>query len=255
VTDHNSLNPPSVAIDPGDGTMTDQGKVMMRLRDVTKTYKMGKVDVRALKGVTLDIDRGDWVAIMGPSGSGKSTLLHILGCLDSPTSGSYELGGVDVSSMSEDRLADVRNREIGFVFQSFNLLARASALKQVMLPMQYQRRNPVSRPERRELAEAALDLVGLSDRANHQPAELSGGQQQRVAMARALVTNPSILMADEPTGNLDSKAGDEVMDIVARLHEERGITVVTVTHEPDIAARARRVIRLLDGRIEEDFRQ
>jgi len=255
VTDHNSLNPPSVAIDPGDGTMTDQGKVMMRLRDVTKTYKMGKVDVRALKGVSLDIDRGDWVAIMGPSGSGKSTLLHILGCLDSPTSGSYELGGVDVSSMSEDRLADVRNREIGFVFQSFNLLARASALKQVMLPMQYQRRNPVSRPERRELAEAALDLVGLSDRANHQPAELSGGQQQRVAMARALVTNPSILMADEPTGNLDSKAGDEVMDIVARLHEERGITVVTVTHEPDIAARARRVIRLLDGRIEEDFRQ
>ncbi|MFN2251676.1 MAG: ABC transporter ATP-binding protein, partial [Anaerolineae bacterium] len=142
-----------------------------------------------------------------------------------------------------------------FVFQSFNLLARASALKQVMLPMQYQRRNPVSRPERRELAEAALDLVGLSDRANHQPAELSGGQQQRVAMARALVTHPSILMADEPTGNLDSKAGDEVMDIVARLHEERGITVVTVTHEPDIAARARRVIRLLDGRIEEDFRQ
>ena len=255
MTDHNSLNPPSVAIDPGDGTMTDQGKVMMRLRDVTKTYKMGKVDVRALKGVSLDIDRGDWVAIMGPSGSGKSTLLHILGCLDSPTSGSYELGGVDVSSMSEDRLADVRNREIGFVFQSFNLLARASALKQVMLPMQYQRRNPVSRPERRELAEAALDLVGLSDRANHQPAELSGGQQQRVAMARALVTNPSILMADEPTGNLDSKAGDEVMDIVARLHEERGITVVTVTHEPDIAARARRVIRLLDGRIEEDFRQ
>jgi putative ABC transport system ATP-binding protein len=226
--------------------------LVISIADVTKVYQMGEVQVHALRGVSMEVAAGDWVAIMGPSGSGKSTMLHIMGCLDIPTTGSYQLNGVEVSRMSEDELAAVRNREIGFVFQSFNLLARASALKQVMLPMQYRRDGKLSSAERRERAEAALDLVGLADRMNHHPTELSGGQQQRVALARALVNEPSIIMADEPTGNLDSRSGEEVMDILSRLHQERGLTVVMVTHEESLAARARRTVRLLDGRIETD---
>jgi len=224
---------------------------LIEIRDLTKVYQMGEVEVHALNGVSLDIDQGEWVAIMGPSGSGKSTIMHIIGCLDIPTSGSYILDGVDVSQMVESQLAAVRNHKIGFVFQAYNLLARTSAIKQVMLPMQYSRdgfRTP--RAERRERAEAALEMVELADRMKHRPSELSGGQRQRVAIARALVTDPSILMADEPTGNLDSKSGIEVMEIFHRLHEERGITVVMVTHDEAIGGNAERVIRLFDGRIE-----
>jgi len=188
---------------------------------------------------------------MGPSGSGKSTLMHIVGCLDTPTAGSYVLDGTDVSRMTENQLAAVRNRRIGFVFQSFNLLARASALKQVMLPMQYSRNGArIPRPERRERAEAALEMVGLSDRMAHRPSELSGGQRQRVAIARALVNDPAILMADEPTGNLDTESGAEVLAVFRSLHAQRGITVVMVTHDPGIGAAAQRILRLLDGRIE-----
>ena len=224
---------------------------LIEIRDLTKVYQMGNVKVHALNGVSLDIDHGEWVAIMGPSGSGKSTMMHIVGCLDIPTSGSYVLDGVDVSQMAEGQLAAVRNHKIGFVFQAYNLLARTSAIKQVMLPMQYSRDGfRVPRAERRERAEAALEMVELADRMNHRPSELSGGQRQRVAIARALVTNPSILMADEPTGNLDSKSGIEVMEVFHRLHEERGITVVMVTHDEAIGANAERVIRLFDGRIE-----
>jgi len=224
---------------------------LIEIRDLTKVYQMGEVEVHALNGVSLDIDQGEWVAIMGPSGSGKSTMMHIIGCLDVPTSGSYVLDGVDVSRMVESQLAAVRNHKIGFVFQAYNLLARTSAIKQVMLPMQYSRDGSrVPRSERRERAEAALEAVGLADRMRHRPAELSGGERQRVAIARALVTNPGILMADEPTGNLDSKSGIEVMAVFHRLHEGRGITVVMVTHDEAISADAERVIRLFDGRIQ-----
>ena len=226
---------------------------MIEAENLTKVYRMGEVEVQALRGVSLTIGDGEWVAIMGPSGSGKSTLMHVLSCLDTPTTGTYRLGGVDVSRMRENELAAVRSRQIGFVFQSFNLLARASALKQVMLPLQYRRNGArVPRGERRRRAEAALERVGLGDRMGHQPSELSGGEQQRVAIARALVTNPAILMADEPTGNLDTVAGAEVMEILRRLHEEEGMTVVIVTHDEAIAARAQRVIRLRDGQIVED---
>jgi putative ABC transport system ATP-binding protein len=229
---------------------------LIDLRDVTKTYQMGDVQVHALRGVTLSIASGEWVAIMGPSGSGKSTLLHIMGCLDVPTSGSFRLNGDEVSGLSEDELAALRNRELGFVFQSFNLLARTSAVKQVMLPMQYARRkNNSGDATRRERAEQALRQVGLEDRIEHLPTELSGGQQQRVAIARALINSPSILMADEPTGNLDTKSGAEIMAILSELHRERGITIVTVTHEAVIADQAQRVVRLLDGRIAEDTRR
>ena len=224
---------------------------LIEISDLTKVYAMGQVEVRALRGVSLTIDRGEWVAIMGPSGSGKSTLMHIVGCLDTPTAGSYVLDGTDVSRMTENQLAAVRNRRIGFVFQSFNLLARASALKQVMLPMQYSRNGArIPRPERRERAEAALEMVGLSDRMAHRPSELSGGQRQRVAIARALVNDPAILMADEPTGNLDTESGAEVLAVFRSLHAQRGITVVMVTHDPGIGAAAQRILRLLDGRIE-----
>jgi putative ABC transport system ATP-binding protein len=225
---------------------------LIEIRDLTKIYQMGEVQVNALRGVSLDIDAGEWVAVMGPSGSGKSTLMHIIGCLDTPTAGHYVLDGTDVSAMGENGLAAVRNSKIGFVFQSFNLLARAAAIKQVTLPMQYSRDGArVPRAERRERAEAALALVGLGDRMGHRPSELSGGQRQRVAIARALVTDPHILMADEPTGNLDSQSGAEVMEVFHHLHEARGITVVMVTHDEEIGADAERVVRLRDGQITE----
>lgn len=225
---------------------------LIDIQSVTKVYQMGEVQVHALRGVTLDIVAGEWVAIMGPSGSGKSTLMHIIGCLDTPTSGAYRLDALDVSQMRGNELANVRNRRIGFVFQSFNLLARATALKQVMLPMQYTRDgNRVPVGERRERAMDALAMVGLADRLNHRPSELSGGQRQRVAIARALVNGPSILMADEPTGNLDSTSGSEVMEILHHLHEKEGITIVMVTHDPAIADHADRIVRLMDGRVTE----
>ncbi|OQY16983.1 MAG: macrolide ABC transporter ATP-binding protein [Chloroflexi bacterium] len=221
---------------------------MIEIESITKVYQMGEVQVHALRGVSLSIERGEWVAIMGPSGSGKSTLMHVIGCLDTPTSGAYQLDGVEVAGMDENQLAAVRNRQIGFVFQTFNLLARTSALKQVMLPMQYTRNGArIPLDERARRAREALEMVGLGDRMNHLPTELSGGQQQRVAIARALVNNPAIIMADEPTGNLDSKSGAEVMEILKRLHKERGITVVMVTHDEELGVQAERIVRLYDG--------
>jgi putative ABC transport system ATP-binding protein len=216
--------------------------IMIDIENITKVYQMGETEVRALNGVSLKIEDGDWAAITGPSGSGKSTLMAILGCLDSPTSGTYHLDGTDVAKMRDDQLAAVRNKKIGFVFQQFNLLARTSALENVELPLLYSGFN-----HRREKAQAALEAVGLGDRITHHPNELSGGQQQRVAIARALVTEPSIILADEPTGNLDSKTGKEIMALFAQLHRERGITVIFVTHDPTIAANAHRVIHLMDG--------
>jgi putative ABC transport system ATP-binding protein len=223
---------------------------MIEIENVTKVYLMGEVEVHALRGVSLQIEQGEWAAIMGPSGSGKSTLMHVIGCLDTPTSGVYRLDGVEVGDMHENQLAAVRNQQIGFVFQTFNLLARTSALKQVMLPMQYYRDGQrIPATERKQRAQKALEMVGLADRMDHQPTELSGGQQQRVAIARALVSEPAIIMADEPTGNLDSTSGAEVMEILHRLHEERGLTVVMVTHDEEIGAQAGRIVRLRDGRI------
>jgi putative ABC transport system ATP-binding protein len=215
---------------------------MIEIENITKVYPMGSTEVRALNGVSLTINDGEWVAITGPSGSGKSTLMAILGCLDSPTSGQYRLDSFDVERMNDDQLAAVRNKKIGFVFQQFNLLARTSALENVELPLLYSSRN-----HRREQAQSALEAVGLGDRLNHRPNELSGGQQQRVAIARALVTDPSIVLADEPTGNLDSKTGMEIMELFGELHRTRGITVIFVTHDPSIAANAQRVIKLSDG--------
>jgi len=227
-------------------------KRLIEIADITKVYQMGEVEVHALRGVSLQIARGEWVAIMGPSGSGKSTLMHVIGCLDTPTSGAYRLDGVEVGGMKDDQLAVIRNRQIGFVFQTFNLLARTSALKQVMLPMQYSRDGTwIASSERKQRAQEALEMVGLGDRMDHQPTELSGGQQQRVAIARALVNDPPIIMADEPTGNLDSTSGAEVMEILHRLHREKGITVVMVTHDEEIGAQAERIVRLRDGRISE----
>jgi putative ABC transport system ATP-binding protein len=217
---------------------------MIEIENITKVYKMGEMEVRALDGVSLKIEDGEWTAITGPSGSGKSTLMAILGCLDSPTSGSYHFDGVDVAKMRDDELAAVRNKKIGFVFQQFNLLARTSALENVELPLLYSSIN-----HRRERAKAALEAVGLADRMKHHPNELSGGQQQRVAIARALVTEPSIILADEPTGNLDSKTSAEIMKLFSELHSQRGITVIFVTHDPTIAANAHRVIHLMDGQI------
>jgi putative ABC transport system ATP-binding protein len=221
---------------------------MIDIKNVTKVYQMGEVEVHALRGVSLEIENGEFLTIMGPSGSGKSTLMNLLGCLDSPTEGRYHLHDQDVSTLSDTQLAHIRNKEIGFVFQMFNLLPRTSALRQVELPLMYA---GVGARERRKRARAALEAVGLGDRMGHKPDELSGGQQQRVAVARALVTQPSIIMADEPTGNLDSKSGTEVLCIFQQLNEQ-GITVIFVTHDPEIAAYSRRVIHLRDGLIEQD---
>jgi putative ABC transport system ATP-binding protein len=220
------------------------------VRDVRKTYELGDIAVHALRGVSVRVERGEYVAIMGASGSGKSTLMNILGCLDLPTSGAYLLNGLDVRDVDEDTLSDVRNRFIGFVFQSFNLIPRTRALANVELPLSYA---GVPRVVRRERALAALGAVGLADRINHLPSELSGGQQQRVAVARALVTNPALILADEPTGNLDTTASEEVLGIFERLSQE-GRTIVLITHEDDIAAHAGRVIRVRDGVIIADER-
>jgi putative ABC transport system ATP-binding protein len=222
---------------------------VIELRDVSRTYRISDdVIVHALQGVSVSIERGEYVAIMGSSGSGKSTLMHIAGCLDSPTGGSYLLDGLDVREIDEDDLSDLRNRKIGFVFQSFNLVPRTSALANVELPLTYA---GLGRADRRRRAREALFAVGMEARLDHLPSELSGGQQQRVAVARAIVTNPSLVLADEPTGNLDSHSTAEVLELFAELNDE-GRTVVLITHEPDVAARARRVIRLADGTIVED---
>ncbi len=220
---------------------------VIEIRDITKVYTMGDVEVRALQGASLQIFPGEMVSIMGPSGSGKSTLMNVIGCLDQPTSGAYLLDGQDVSRLSEDELAAVRSRKIGFVFQSFNLLPRTTALQNVELPLIY-----AGGKNRRERAEAALKRVGLGERMHHKPNELSGGQQQRVAIARALINDPAIILADEPTGNLDSKSGAEIMAIFQELNESNGITIVFVTHEPDIAEHTQRIVRLMDGQVEED---
>ena len=223
---------------------------LITLRDVEKTYAMGQDEVRALAGVSVEFDRGEYVAVMGPSGSGKSTLMNIVGCLDTPSAGSYRLNGREIANMEDDELAGIRNQEIGFVFQTFNLLARADALKNVELPLVY---SGLSQAERRERARQALEAVGLADRAQHRPNEMSGGQRQRVAMARALVNQPSILLADEPTGNLDSKTGAEIMGLIDELHA-RGNTILLVTHEEELARRAARVVRVRDGRVVTDTR-
>jgi putative ABC transport system ATP-binding protein len=230
--------------------MTDTTPVIS-IRDLVKTYIVGEVEVRALRGVSLDVQRGEFVSVTGPSGSGKSTLMHILGCLDRPTSGQYFLDGRDVSRMTKDQLAEVRNHKIGFVFQGFNLLSRTTALDNVELPLLY-RAEKVKGPERHRLALEALTLVGLAQRFDHHPNQLSGGQQQRVAIARALITRPSILLADEPTGNLDTRTSIEVMGIFQRLNIERSITVLLITHERDIAEYGTRIISCRDGHIVSD---
>jgi putative ABC transport system ATP-binding protein len=221
---------------------------VIQVTDVLKTYELGGIAVRALRGVSLEIERGEYVAIMGPSGSGKSTLMHILGCLDMPTSGSYRINGVDVRGLDEDDLSDLRNRYIGFVFQSFNLIPRTRAIANVALPLQYA---GLAKAERQSRANTALAMVGLTDRADHLPSELSGGQQQRVAVARALVTNPALILADEPTGNLDSHSTREVLEVFEHLNRQ-GRTIVLITHEEEVASHARRVIRVRDGRIVAD---
>jgi putative ABC transport system ATP-binding protein len=222
--------------------------MLIAIRELRRFYQVGTEEVHALNGVDLDIAPNEYLAIMGPSGSGKSTLMNIIGCLDTPTGGSYQLKGVEISSMSDDELARIRNKEIGFVFQTFNLLARADALHNVELPLVYA---GLRHEERRRRAREALELVGLADRMKHRPNELSGGQRQRVAIARALVNKPSIILADEPTGNLDTATGEEIMAAFARIWEQ-GNTVILVTHEADIAAHANRVVRMRDGRIESD---
>jgi putative ABC transport system ATP-binding protein len=225
---------------------------VISVRDLTKIYKMGDHEVRALRGVSLDIEPGEFLAVTGPSGSGKSTFMHIAGCLDRPTSGQYMLDGRDVSKLSKDDLARVRNEKIGFVFQGFNLLSRTSALDNVELPLLYRSKNGFRTAERHKRALAALDAVGLGSRHHHMPNQLSGGQQQRVAIARALINEPAILLADEPTGNLDTRTSIEVMGIFQRLNKERGITVLLITHEVDIAEYGTRLIRFRDGRVVAD---
>jgi putative ABC transport system ATP-binding protein len=221
---------------------------LIEIRNITKIYEMGEEKLYALKGVDLDIEKNEYLAIMGPSGSGKSTLMNIIGCLDTPTSGDYILNGKDVHDMDDDELAGIRNKEIGFVFQTFNLLPRSDALHNVELPLIY---SGVSRAERIRKAEESLASVGLSDRMKHKPNELSGGQRQRVSVARALVNNPSIILADEPTGNLDTKTGEEIMALMAELNK-KGNTIIMVTHEEDIAKHAHRIVKIRDGMIESD---
>ncbi len=221
---------------------------LIEVRELTKVYGMGAAAVHALDGVNLIIDEGEFVAIMGASGSGKSTVMNILGCLDRPTEGQYWLGGEDVSELNKAQLADIRNRQIGFVFQSYNLLARSSALKNVMLPLMYSRRDRRSASEREKLAREALEAVGLGDRTDHRPNEMSGGEQQRVAIARALVNEPLLILADEPTGNLDTSSSQEIVDILRGLHERRR-TIMMITHEPDLGAQAERIVTLRDGRV------
>jgi putative ABC transport system ATP-binding protein len=225
---------------------------VIEISNVVKVYQLGEVEVRALDGIAFTVEQGEFIAIMGPSGSGKSTLMNIIGCLDRPTTGTYVLDGADVSQLSRDQRAVIRNAKIGFVFQSFNLLPRTTAIENVELPMLYGDLG-LSRSERHEKARQSLRLVGLEGREGHQPSQLSGGQQQRVAIARALVTDPAILLADEPTGNLDSKTSVEIMGIFQRLNDD-GKTVVLITHEPDIAQHAKRVVHVKDGRIQQDER-
>jgi putative ABC transport system ATP-binding protein len=219
---------------------------VIQIKDVTKVYRMGDVEVHALRGLSLEVHSGEMIAIMGPSGSGKSTLMNMIGCLDQPTSGTYHLEGIDVGVLNDNQLADIRNGKIGFVFQTFNLLARTNAFENVTLPLIYA---GLPRGERHTRAQAVLEAVGLEDRIKHTPTELSGGQQQRVAIARALINNPAIILADEPTGNLDSKSGAEVMVLLQRLNREENITIVLVTHDPTIAQHTNRVVHLYDGRI------
>ncbi|MFH1278694.1 MAG: ABC transporter ATP-binding protein [Candidatus Eisenbacteria bacterium] len=227
--------------------MTENG-VLIEATDLEKTYRLGRLDVPALRGVSFRIRRGEYVAIMGPSGSGKSTLMNLLGCLDTPSGGTYSLDGIEVSSLTDDELAAIRNRKIGFVFQTFNLLPRADAFQNVELPLVYA---GVGKEERRARVDEAVDAVGLTDRAHHRPSELSGGQRQRIAIARALVNRPSLILADEPTGNLDSGTGEEIMQVFEKIRRA-GNTILLVTHEEYIARKSERVIRLLDGRIAED---
>ena len=232
-----------------DIVVPDARTPLIEVRGLTRLYEMGGETVRALDDVNLDIHAGELVAIIGQSGSGKSTLMSLLGCLDTPTSGSYRLAGIPVQELDDDDLAEVRGRLIGFVFQSFHLLPKQSALENVTLPLVYRRGDPVSRPERLKRANEALRLVGLRDRVSHRPAELSGGQRQRVAIARALVHEPSVILADEPTGNLDSRTTDEVLTLLVDLNRQQGRTVLVITHEPDVARRCDRVITLRDGRV------
>jgi len=222
----------------------NDNNIVVDAKDLTKVFTMGDVEVHALRGLSVQIKRGEVISIMGPSGSGKSTLMNILGCLDRPTSGEYCLDGESVANLKDEQLAIIRNRKVGFVFQSFNLLPRSTALTNVELPLRY---SPPNGKKRRELAEEALVEVGLGDRIGHRPNELSGGQQQRVAIARALVNDPAIVMADEPTGNLDSKSGDEIMDLLLKLNRDKGTTLIIVTHDPEIAEQTQRVIHIRDG--------